>query len=97
MNLFSFFKRGGSAPVARERLLMLGGGTVFPPVMALGAVGSDSLAREVGRVIGREGRVEHRARGLAHHLAARIDQAHAGQFQRHIQSGIMLHGCPPSG
>ena len=30
-------------------LLPLGGGTVFPPTMALGAIGSDSLAREVGR------------------------------------------------
>jgi beta-N-acetylhexosaminidase len=37
-------------------LLPLGGGTVFPSTMALGAVGSDSLAREVGRVIGREAR-----------------------------------------
>lgn len=37
-------------------LLPLGGGTVFPPTMALGAVGSDSLARQVGRVIGREAR-----------------------------------------
>lgn len=37
-------------------LLPLGGGTVFPPVMALGAIGSDSLAREVGRVIGTEAR-----------------------------------------
>ncbi|HEX2076531.1 MAG TPA: glycoside hydrolase family 3 N-terminal domain-containing protein [Longimicrobium sp.] len=37
-------------------LLPLGGGTVFPPVMALGAAGSDTLAREVGRVIGTEAR-----------------------------------------
>jgi beta-N-acetylhexosaminidase len=37
-------------------LLPLGGGTVFPPVMGLGAIGSDSLAREVGRVIGTEAR-----------------------------------------
>lgn len=37
-------------------LLPLGGGTVFPPTMAMGAVGSDSLAREVGRVIGEEAR-----------------------------------------
>ncbi|MBW3572317.1 MAG: glycoside hydrolase family 3 protein [Gemmatimonadetes bacterium] len=37
-------------------LLPLGGGTVFPPVMALGAIGSDSLAREVGRVTGVEAR-----------------------------------------
>jgi beta-N-acetylhexosaminidase len=37
-------------------LLPLGGGTVFPPTMALGAIGSDSLAREVGRVIGTEAR-----------------------------------------
>ena len=35
--------------------------------------------------------------GLAHHLALAIDQTHTGQFQRHVQSGIMLHGCPPSG
>jgi beta-N-acetylhexosaminidase len=37
-------------------LLPLGGGTVFPPTMALGAIGSDSLAREVGRVVGVEAR-----------------------------------------
>jgi len=37
-------------------LLPLGGGTVFPPVMALGAIGSDSLAREVGRVTALEAR-----------------------------------------
>jgi beta-N-acetylhexosaminidase len=37
-------------------LLPLGGGTVFPPTMAMGAAGSDSLAREVGRVIGTEAR-----------------------------------------
>ncbi len=34
---------------------------------------------------------------LAHHLALGIDDAHTRLFQRHIQSGIMLHGCPPSG
>lgn len=37
-------------------LLPLGGGTVFPPTMAMGATGSDSLARQVGRVIGTEAR-----------------------------------------
>ncbi len=37
-------------------LLPLGGGTVFPPTMAMGAIGSDSVAREVGRVIGTEAR-----------------------------------------
>jgi len=37
-------------------LLPQGGGTTFPPVMALGATGSDSLARELGRVLGREAR-----------------------------------------
>ena len=37
-------------------LLPQGGGTVFPPVMALGAIGSDSLAYELGRVLGREAR-----------------------------------------
>jgi beta-N-acetylhexosaminidase len=33
-----------------------GGGTSFPPVMGLAAAGSDSLAYELGRVIGREAR-----------------------------------------
>jgi beta-N-acetylhexosaminidase len=37
-------------------LLPQGGGTVFPPVMALGAIGSDTLAYELGRVLGREAR-----------------------------------------
>ena len=37
-------------------LLPLGGGTIFPPTMAMGAIGSDSVAREVGRVIGTEAR-----------------------------------------
>ncbi|HEU0014548.1 MAG TPA: glycoside hydrolase family 3 N-terminal domain-containing protein [Longimicrobium sp.] len=37
-------------------LLPMGGGTVFPPVMALGAIGSDSLAYEVGKALAREGR-----------------------------------------
>ena len=41
---------------ALPSLLPLGGGTSFPPVMALGAIGSDSLAYQVGRVIGREAR-----------------------------------------
>jgi beta-N-acetylhexosaminidase len=35
---------------------ILGAGTDFPPVMGLAAAGSDSLAFEVGRVIGEEGR-----------------------------------------
>lgn len=37
-------------------LLAQGGGTRFPPVMALGAAGSDSLAFEMGRVTGTEAR-----------------------------------------
>ncbi len=37
-------------------LLPQGGGTVFPPVMALGAAGSDSLAYELGYVLGQEAR-----------------------------------------
>ncbi len=37
-------------------LLPQGGGTVFPPVMAFGAAGSDSLAYELGRVMGVEAR-----------------------------------------
>lgn len=37
-------------------LLRQGGGTAFPPVMALGAIGSERLAGEVGRVLGREAR-----------------------------------------
>ena len=37
-------------------LLPQGGGTVFPPLMALGATGSESLARELGRVLGAEAR-----------------------------------------
>jgi beta-N-acetylhexosaminidase len=37
-------------------LLPQGGGTVFPPVMALGATGSDSLAYELGRIMGLEAR-----------------------------------------
>ncbi|HEV2150399.1 MAG TPA: glycoside hydrolase family 3 N-terminal domain-containing protein [Longimicrobiaceae bacterium] len=37
-------------------LLPQGGGTVFPPAMALGATGSDSLAYETGRVLGEEAR-----------------------------------------
>ena len=41
---------------ALPSMLPLGGGTSFPPVMALGAIGSDSLAYEVGRVTGREAR-----------------------------------------
>jgi beta-N-acetylhexosaminidase len=37
-------------------LLPQGGGTAFPPLMALGAAGSDSLAYELGRVLAREAR-----------------------------------------
>ena len=37
-------------------LLPMGGGTVFPPVMAIGATGSDSLAYALGRVLGTEAR-----------------------------------------
>lgn len=37
-------------------LLPQGGGTAFPSTMALGAAGSDSLAYELGRVLGREAR-----------------------------------------
>jgi beta-N-acetylhexosaminidase len=37
-------------------LIPQGGGTVFPPLMALGAAGSDSLAYELGRVLGHEAR-----------------------------------------
>jgi beta-N-acetylhexosaminidase len=37
-------------------LLPQGGGTVFPPVMALGAAGSDSLAFQAGRVVADEAR-----------------------------------------
>ncbi len=37
-------------------LLAQGGGTVFPPVMSLGAIGSTDLAFQLGRVLGREAR-----------------------------------------
>ena len=37
-------------------LLPLGGGTSFPPAMALGAIGDEALAYEVGRVTAREAR-----------------------------------------
>jgi beta-N-acetylhexosaminidase len=37
-------------------LLPQGGGTEFPPAMALGATGSDTLAHELGRVLAREAR-----------------------------------------
>ncbi|MDQ3388047.1 MAG: glycoside hydrolase family 3 protein [Gemmatimonadota bacterium] len=37
-------------------LLPQGGGTAFPPVMALGATGSDSLAYALGRVLAEEAR-----------------------------------------
>ena len=41
---------------ALPSLLPQGGGTVFPPVMALGATRSDSLSYELGRVLGTEAR-----------------------------------------
>ncbi|CAN5260393.1 hypothetical protein BH23GEM2_BH23GEM2_21800 [soil metagenome] len=37
-------------------LLPQGGGTVFPPTMALGATGSEDLAYSLGRILGREAR-----------------------------------------
>ena len=45
---------GGS--YALPSLLPQGGGTVFPPVMALGATRSEDLARQLGRVLGNEAR-----------------------------------------
>lgn len=45
---------GGS--YALPSMLPQGGGTVFPPVMALGATGSDELAYQLGRVLGAEAR-----------------------------------------
>ncbi|MEO7501018.1 MAG: glycoside hydrolase family 3 protein, partial [Gemmatimonadaceae bacterium] len=41
---------------ALPSLLPQGGGTVFPPVMALGATGSEDLAFRLGRVLGAEAR-----------------------------------------
>jgi len=41
---------------ALPSLLPQGGGTVFPPVMAVGATRSEELAYELGRVLGREAR-----------------------------------------
>jgi len=41
---------------ALPSLLPQGGGTVFPPVMALGATGSDDLAYKLGQVLGTEAR-----------------------------------------
>lgn len=41
---------------ALPSLLPQGGGTVFPPVMAVGATGSDDLAYQLGRVTGIEAR-----------------------------------------
>ncbi|MGD2218169.1 MAG: glycoside hydrolase family 3 N-terminal domain-containing protein, partial [Gemmatimonadales bacterium] len=37
-------------------LLSLGGGTMFPPLMAFGAVGDERIAYELGRITGLEGR-----------------------------------------
>src|ERR1044071_3488975 len=45
---------GGS--YALPSLLPQGGGTVFPPVMALGATGSEELAYSLGKVLGAEAR-----------------------------------------
>ncbi|MGK2963000.1 MAG: glycoside hydrolase family 3 protein, partial [Gemmatimonadaceae bacterium] len=45
---------GGS--YALPSMLPQGGGTVFPPVMAIGATGSDDLAYKLGRVLGAEAR-----------------------------------------
>lgn len=45
---------GGS--YALPSLLPQGGGTVFPPVMALGATGSEDLAYQLGKVLGSEAR-----------------------------------------
>ena len=41
---------------ALPSLLSQGGGTVFPPVMALGATGSEDLAYKLGQVLGSEAR-----------------------------------------
>ncbi len=41
---------------ALPSLLPQGGGTVFPPVMALGATGSEDLAYKLGQVLGSEAR-----------------------------------------
>ncbi len=48
---------------ALPSLLPQGGGTTFPPVMALGAIGSDDLAYKLGQVLGTE------ARAIGVHLA----------------------------
>jgi len=48
---------------ALPSLLPQGGGTVFPPVMALGATGSEELAYKLGQVLGTE------ARAIGVHLA----------------------------
>ena len=41
---------------ALPSMLPQGGGTVFPPVMALGATGSEDLAYQLGKVLGAEAR-----------------------------------------
>ncbi len=48
---------------ALPSLLPQGGGTMFPPVMALGATGSEDLAYKLGQVLGTE------ARAIGVHLA----------------------------
>ena len=50
----SGMRLGGS--YALPSLLPQGGGTVFPPVMALGATRSEDLARQLGEVLGAEAR-----------------------------------------
>ena len=50
----SGMRLGGS--YALPSLLPQGGGTVFPPVMALGATRSDELAHKLGQVLGAEAR-----------------------------------------
>lgn len=50
----SGMRLGGS--YAFPSLLPQGGGTVFPPVMAVGATGSEELARKLGEVTGEEAR-----------------------------------------
>ncbi len=57
----SDFENGGPGmrinhSYAIPSLLPQGGGTSFPPTMALGAAGDETLAYEVGRITGREAR-----------------------------------------
>ncbi len=55
------FESGGpgmrlSGIYALPSLLSLGGGTMFPPTMAFGAIGDERFAYELGRITGREAR-----------------------------------------